>query len=45
MHSYDFVLNKFEMDNEKSEYSVEKVVNGKESLLKWVEDKENILLR
>ena len=36
MHSYDFVFDKFSLDEEKSDYQVEKVSNGKETLLKWV---------
>ena len=44
MYSYDFVINKFSLGDEKSEYQVERVDNGKEKLLGWVENRENILL-
>jgi len=43
MHSYDFVYGNFSLENEASEFHVEKVVNGKENLSKYVEGQYNIL--
>jgi RimJ/RimL family protein N-acetyltransferase len=39
MHSYDFVLGDCSLGNTHSIYEVEKVQNGKEMLLPWVQDK------
>jgi hypothetical protein len=39
MYSYDFVYGNCSLDHLKSEYQVEKVENGSERLLSWVENK------
>lgn len=44
MYSYDFVLGNYSLGDAKSDYQIERVKDGKEKLLKWVENKENILI-